>query len=286
MHCFEGIWIPLVTPFRDGAVDTAALARLAGHLARQGIAGLVVAGTTGEPATLSREEQEQVLVTVLDAVAGRCPVVMGLAGADTAAVAREAAHFSHHALAGVLVTAPYYVRPSQRGLQRHFEAVAGATPLPVLIYNIPYRTGVTLELVTLQALARNPQFAAIKECGADANRLSALIEETPLAVLSGDDDMMFVNACLGGAGAITAAAHLRTADFVAMVEHVRRGELAAARAIHQSLRPLLRALFSEPNPGPLKAALALQGWVREELRLPMTPAGAACRETLRSLLVD
>lgn len=277
---FEGIWVPMVTPFRQGRVDYDAAAALADHLVSRGIAGLVVCGTTGEPATQSREEQEALLACVLQRVAGRCPVVMGLSGCDTAAVVQEARHFSRFGIAGLLVSAPYYVRPSQEGIRRHFESVADATPHPVLLYNIPYRCGVNIELSTVQALARNPQFAGIKESGGSLAQLTALIQQTPLSVLTGEDDMVFVTACLGGAGAISAAAHVFPEEYVAMFAQARRGDLEPARVAHERLLPLIRLLFSEPNPAPVKAVLAAQGLLGEELRLPMTPVTAACREAL------
>lgn len=279
---FEGIWVPLVTPFREGQVDHAALAALAKRLAEAGVAGLMVCGTTGEPATLSRSEQDAVLATVLVAVQEKCPVLMGIAGYDTATVAADAEHFSKTGIAGLLVTAPYYVRPSQEGLRLHFEAVAKATALPIVIYNIPYRTGVCLELETLQALARNPQFAAIKECGASLERLTRLVHETPLSVLTGEDDMVFITACLGGAGAVAASAHVFLAEQQEILRRVQAGDVAGARRIHLSILPGLRLLFSEPNPAPLKAVLALQGDLHEELRLPMTAVSAACRDVLRA----
>ncbi|HSW12517.1 MAG TPA: 4-hydroxy-tetrahydrodipicolinate synthase [Solimonas sp.] len=285
MSVFEGIWIPLVTPFRQGAVDLKAADRLAAHLAGSGIAGLVVCGTTGEAATLSEAEQEQLLACVQQAVRGRCAVMMGIAGNDTAAVAAAARRYTALAPAGLLVAAPYYVRPSQEGIRRHFEAVAAAAPLPIVIYNIPYRTGVNIEPATCRALAANSQFVAIKESGGgNFNQLSDLLHETPLRVLSGEDHLIFSTVCLGGHGAIAAAAHLYPERYVRMVELLRRGELAAARAIHDGLLPLIRLLFAEPNPAPLKAALAAQGWIGEELRLPMTPVSEACREALRAML--
>lgn len=281
---FEGIWVPLVTPFRQGLVDYEAAAALADHLLSRGINGLVVCGTTGEPATMSRAEQENLLACVLERVAGRCPVVMGLAGYDTAAVTQEAAHFSRFGIDGLMVASPYYVRPSQDGIRRHFEAVAAATPHPVVLYNIPGRTGVNIELATVQALAGNPQFAAIKESAGNIAQLTDLIQQTPLAVMSGEDDLVFITACLGGAGAISAAAHVYPEDYVAMFDQVRRGDLASARALHERLLPLVRLLFSEPNPAPVKAALAMQGRLQDGLRLPMTMATPQCREVLRQRL--
>lgn len=285
MSQFEGIWVPLITPFRDGQVDPVAAARLAAHLAAEGVNGLIVCGTTGEAAALSQDEQSRLLGAVIQAVRGRCPVAMGLAGSNTAAVREAARRFDDFELAGLLVSAPSYVRPSQDGIRRHFDAIADATRLPIMIYNIPYRTGVNIELATVQALCDNPQFVAIKESGGgNMNQLMDLIAHTRLKVLSGEDHLIFVSACLGGHGAVAAAAHIRPDLYLRMLAQLRAGELAGARAIHLALRPVLRLLFSEPNPGPLKAALALQGWTSEELRLPMLPASAACRDSLREAL--
>jgi 4-hydroxy-tetrahydrodipicolinate synthase len=153
-----------------------------------------------------------------------------------------------------------------------------------VLYNIPSRTGVNIELPTLQALAHNPRFVAIKECGGNVNQLIDFINETPLVVLAGDDALILPTLCLGGRGAISASAHIRPDLFVALYERVQSGDLAEARAIFQHLLPLVRTLFSEPNPGPVKAALALGGWVKDELRLPMTSVSAECRNRLAQIM--
>lgn len=287
MNGFTGIWVPMVTPFRDGAVDLEAACRLAEHLLRSGVDGLALCCTTGEAATLSEAEQMQLLAAVQETVGTRCPLLFGLSGNDTAAVADAARRLDDSGVAGILLTAPYYVRPSQEGIRRHFEAVAEACRLPLLIYNIPYRTGVNIEPATLQALSANPRFVAIKESGGgNLEQLYFLINETPLKVLSGEDNLIFITACLGGHGAISAAAHIRPDLYVRMLALIAAGDLAAARRIEQGLRPLIHELFAEPNPSPVKAALAMQGLIKEELRLPMTPVSAACRDRLARLLAE
>jgi 4-hydroxy-tetrahydrodipicolinate synthase len=284
LQTFEGIWIPLVTPFRDGRVDLAAAARLAQYYASSGVSGLIVCGTTGEAATLADEEQDQLLVTVLAAV--KCPVLMGLGSYDTAAAVQRARRFAKLGAHGLLATVPYYVRPSQGGIRRHFEAIADATALPVVLYNIPYRTGVNLEIETARALAQHPRIVAIKESGGDLNQLMDLLRETPLRVLCGEDHLIFTACTLGAHGAIAAAAHVRPDLFVAMHAHLRAGRLGEARALHDRLLPMVRALFSEPNPGPIKAVLARQGWIENELRLPMTSASPVCEQRLVQALVQ
>ena len=283
---FEGIWLPLITPFRDGELDLPAAQQLARRYADAGLQGLVVCGTTGEAATLSADEKLRLLDSVLEAVAGRCQVVMGLAGNDTRAVLNALPPLRARPLAGLLVAAPYYTRPSQAGLRAHFEAIAQGTDRPIILYNIPYRTGVNLELATVQALCAQANIVAIKESGGNLNQLMDLIRETRLQVLSGEDHLIYTTLCLGGAGAIAAAAHLRPEQYAAMYRAFRAGRVEQAREISYRLLPLIRALFSEPNPGPIKAALALEGRIAEELRLPMTPASEACRRALAALLRD
>jgi 4-hydroxy-tetrahydrodipicolinate synthase len=285
MDLFTGIWLPLITPFRDGRVDTPALENLTDLAARAGCRGVVLCGTTGEPATLTPQEKRGLLAAVRASAQGRLGLLMGLSGSDTAAVADEARAWSDSGIDGLLISAPYYVRPSQEGILLHFERVARHTPLPIVLYNIPYRTGVNIEVDTALRLARSPQFTAIKEAGGgNIDQLFDLIHKTPLKVLAGEDQMVFINACLGGHGAIAAAAHVRPDLYVRSFALAADGRLAEARALFAPLVPLIRALFAEPNPGPLKAALALQGLIKEELRLPMTPVSAACREQLRGLL--
>jgi 4-hydroxy-tetrahydrodipicolinate synthase len=285
MDLFTGLWIPLITPFRSNRIDTAALEKLVEMAAHAGCRGLVVCGTTGEPATLSAKEKREILACVQACNQGRLGIVMGVSGSDTQEVAREARQWSETGIDGLLVSAPYYVRPAQEGIRLHFEAVAQQAGVPIAIYNIPYRTGVNIELDTFKRLAENPRLAAVKESGGgNLGQLFDLITQTPLKILTGEDDLVFVNACLGGHGAIAAAAHVRPDLFVRTLQLAGTGKLVEARNTFAPLVPLIRALFAEPNPGPVKAALALQGLISEELRLPMTPVSSTCRERLRGLL--
>lgn len=284
MKSIHGIWVPLVTPFQQGKIDLNAAQRLASHLVAKGVHGLVVCGTTGEACALDEREQAALLDAILAAVGSDCPVMMGLGGSDTRSVAAQAKRYSEYDIAGFLVPAPAYVRPSQEGLLRHFEAIAQNTGHDIVLYNIPYRTGVNIELSTLQTLACNPRFVAIKECGGNINQLIDFINETSMVVLGGEDALILPTLCLGGSGAIAAAAHIRPDLFVALYERVQSGNLMEARALFKLLLPLIRTLFSEPNPGPLKAALARDGWVEDELRLPMTSSTAACRSRLAQIM--
>lgn len=274
MSVFSGIWVPLVTPFTpQGGVDHAALARLARRLIADGVSGLVALGTTGEPSSLDAAEKRAVLDTVLDA-AGATPVVVGLAGNNTAELLATVERLENHPLAGLLVPAPYYVRPSQEGIRRHFHSLANASRHPVVIYDIPYRTGVEIATDTLLDLAGHANIVAVKDCGGSIDKTLTLLQDGRLRVLAGEDLQTFSTRCLGGHGAIAASAHVRTRDLVAMDRAIAEGRLGDARALFHALVPGIRALFSEPNPAPVKAVLALQGEMDAAVRPPLVPASS------------
>lgn len=282
--CLHGIWVPLVTPMHHGELDLSLLQRLADRVIVGGAHGLVVCGTTGEAPQLDLAEQSAALAAVLEVARKRCPVLMGIGGSDTFAAASRVLEFDDEELAGYLVSTPAYVRPSQEGLLRHFETIADATARPIVLYNVPARTGVHLELTTARKLAERPQFAAIKEAGGSLQQMADLVQHTPLSVLCGDDALLFSALCGGAHGAISASAHIRTDLYVQLYDLVRAQRLAEARSLSARLLPMMQLLFSEPNPAPLKAALSMQGLLRDELRLPMVPATAACREKLAAAL--
>ncbi|MDR6604459.1 4-hydroxy-tetrahydrodipicolinate synthase [Achromobacter deleyi] len=271
---FQGVWVPLVTPFSGGAVDGGALRRLVRHYAAAGVDGLVVCGSTGEAASLDDAEQLAVLDAVLTE-AGRLPVVMGLAGNHQGHVLQRLSAFGTRPLAGILAPAPYYVRAGQEGAAAYFRCLADASRFPLVLYDIPYRTGTTLDTETLLSLAAHPNIAAIKDCGGSLAKTLALIADGQMNVLAGEDLQSLSTLCLGGTGMIAAAAHIRPDLFVAMYQAVRAQQLDLARRLFQALVPVIQLAFEEPNPGPLKAQLGRQGLLSEELRLPMPAASAA-----------
>nr|MDP2191142.1 4-hydroxy-tetrahydrodipicolinate synthase [Rhodoferax sp.] len=268
---FSGLWIPLITPFFLGAVDHPALTRLVHRLRPTGMAGFVVCGSTGEAAALDQAEQLAVLDTVLQAAGGR-PVVMGLSGYHLPKTLAWVKTLATRPLAGLLVPAPHYIRPAQSGVLHWFTAIADASALPLIVYDIPYRTGVSIERATLLELSRQPGIRAVKDCGGDAAKTQAMIADGRLQVLAGEDAQIFATLALGGSGAIAASAHVHTGRFVGVLQMLKQGELAQARAHWRPLLPLIEALFAEPNPGPLKALLAHQDLIHNELRAPMTQA--------------
>ncbi|RKT21226.1 4-hydroxy-tetrahydrodipicolinate synthase [Paraburkholderia sp. RAU2J] len=295
MSDFSGIWIPLITPFADGAVDHAALRALVRRYADAGVAGLVALGTTGEPAALDAAEQDAVLATILDAAqaaargangangARALPVVVGVSGNHTASMRERIERLNTLPIAGALIAAPYYIRPSQAGIVDHFTALADASDKPVVLYDIPYRTGVRLELDTLLTLAAHPRIQAVKDCAGSLDTTLALIRDGRLQVLAGEDVAIFNTVCLGGSGAIAASAHLRPERFVALYRALTAGRLDEGRRIFHELVPLIQAAFAEPNPAPVKALLAAHGLIRNELRMPMTRASDALAARLEAL---
>ena len=274
---FSGLWIPLVTPFRsDGAadaVDHQALAHLVRHYRDCGVSGFVACGTTGETAALSGAEQQEVLATLL-AHSDGLPVVMGVGGYNL----REAIGAGQAAVLqgayGLLVAAPHYIRPSQAGVCDWFERIADACDKPLIVYDVPYRTGIEMSLETLQRLARHPRICAIKDCGGSAGKTQQLIADGQLQVLAGEDHQLFGTVAAGGRGAISASAHLQTAQFVEVIRLLRKGRMFEARALWQPLVPLISAMFSEPNPAAIKYALAQAGWLENRLRPPMQATAA------------
>lgn len=279
---FSGLWIALVTPFKDGAVDHPALAALTARLCADGVSGFVACGSTGEAAALDKAEQLQVLETVLSAAQG-LPVAMGVSGYHQGRVLEQVQALAHYPVAGLLVSAPHYIRPSQEGLLHWFRTLAEASAAPVLIYDIPYRTGATLTTETLLALAGHPRIQAIKDCGGNHAKTQALIADGRLQVLTGEDAQIFHTLALGGAGAISACAHWQTPRFVELMALLRLGDLPAARDLWQALQPWVDACFAEPNPAPLKAMLAHAGEICNGLRAPMTAASEALEQRLRAL---
>jgi 4-hydroxy-tetrahydrodipicolinate synthase len=288
MSEFSGIWVPLITPFANGAVDYSALRGLVRRYADAGIAGLVALGTTGEPAALDAAEQDAVLATILDEAqrTGRTtplPVMVGVSGNHTASMRERIEQLNPLPIAGVLIAAPYYIRPSQAGIVGHFSALADASEKPVVLYDIPYRTGVRLELDTLLTLAAHPRIRAVKDCSGSLDTTLALIRDARLQVFAGEDIAMFNTLCLGGSGAIAASAHVRPEQFVALYRALSEGRLDEGRRIFHALTPMIQLAFAEPNPAPVKALLAAQGLIRDELRMPMTRASDALIERLNAL---
>ncbi|KAB0495621.1 4-hydroxy-tetrahydrodipicolinate synthase [Pseudomonas vancouverensis] len=283
MSSFQGIWVPLVTPFHNGAIDFVGLRRLVSHLLEKGVDGLIVCGTTGEPAAMGKHEQLAVLDAVLELVPAE-RVVMGLAGNNLTELLQFESEILKRPVAGLLVPAPYYIRPSQAGLEAFFNTVADASSVPLILYDIPYRTGVAFEQATLLNIVAHERIVAIKDCGGNLANTLALLNSGNVDVLCGEDNQIFNALCLGAKGAIAASAHVHPELFVQLCQQIRDGRLAEGRATFFRLLPLINSLFIEPNPAPVKTALALEGLIGDELRAPMQRSSEVMVERLKQVL--
>lgn len=285
---FGRVLTAMVTPFSaDGSVDLPLAARLAEHLVNAGSDGLVVCGTTGESPTLSWDEQHALLATLKGALAGRAKLIAGSGSnctAEAVEATREAAALGAD---GALVVVPYYNKPPQDGLEAHFRAVAAAAPtLPLMLYNIPGRTGTSLEAATVARLLDCPNVVSYKAASGSTDEVSALraLCGDRLAIYSGDDALTLPMLAVGAVGVVSVASHLVGPQISALIQAFFEGDLAGALALHEQLLPLCKALFCTTNPIPVKAALELRGWPVGAPRLPLLSANAAVRQRLSETL--
>jgi len=286
-HAFQGVLTALVTPMRDGALDEEALRRLVADQLAGGVDGLVPCGTTGEGATLRPDEVDRVLRVVVDEARGRVPVVAGCGTNSTSVTIENVRRAKAAGCQAALVVTPYYNKPPQEGLFRHFECTAKDGGLPIVLYNVPGRTGVDLLAPTVARLARVPGIVAVKEASGSAVRTLEIVEALegrPFDILSGDDALYLPLLACGAAGVVSVASNIVPERMAAIGEAFAGGDHAKALAAQTALGPLVRALFCETSPAPCKAALAMLGRMRDELRLPLVPAGEAAREKLRAAL--
>jgi 4-hydroxy-tetrahydrodipicolinate synthase len=270
---FEGLSVALITPFRDGKLDLPAFEAMVDRLLDGGVQGLVPAGCTGEAAALESAEREALVKTC---VRRKRPGSFVLAGTGTN-VTRTTIDLTRRAeewgADGALVITPYYNKPTQSGLLRHYEEVARATRLPLMLYNVPGRTGVRLEPETIRRLSEIPNIVAVKEACGSLDQVSELCASGTITVLSGDDSLTLPMLSVGAAGVVSVLGNLHPRPLAAMLEAQARGEPSRAARLHLGLFPLMKGLFLETNPGPVKHLLARRGWIAEDLRLPLVPVG-------------
>jgi 4-hydroxy-tetrahydrodipicolinate synthase len=287
MTRFEGCGTALVTPFTDGGeVDFRALRALVEWQVAEGIDFLVPCGSTGEAQTLDDGERERVVAAVVEGAAGRVPVMAGATSNDTRRAVAETKRMCALGVDGILTATPYYNKPTQDGLARHFLAVADAATRPVCLYNVPGRTAVNLFPATALRLAEHSNVLGIKEASGDLRQIMEILRHRParFAVLSGDDWLAFAVMAAGGEGLISVTSNEVPAQMTALVHQARAGDLEAARACQYRLLSLMDANFLESNPAPVKAALAAMGRIADVLRLPLVPVTPATREALHAAL--
>jgi len=285
---FTGSGVALVTPFTDHGVNEATLRELVRFHHREGTDALIVCGSTGEAATMTPEEQREAIAIVVDENRGRLPVIAGVGGSDTRAVARLAVQAREAGADALLVSAPPYNKPTQRGLLAHFRAILDEADLPLVVYNVPGRTAVNILPATIAELAADPRVIGVKEASGDIVQVAELarLAGDRLAIWSGNDDQIVPILALGGVGVVSVLANLAPRDTSRMVHLFLEGDVAAARALQLRYLPAARALFAEPNPIPVKAAVAWLGFEVGPPRLPLTPAEESTRQRLVAALEE
>jgi 4-hydroxy-tetrahydrodipicolinate synthase len=286
---FKGSMVAIVTPFKDdGAIDEDALRKLIDIQIENGTDGLVPCGTTGESATLSHAEHETVISITVEQAAGRAKVLAG-AGSNSTAEACKLTKFCEKVGAdGTLHITPYYNKPTQEGLFRHFQAIAKSSDLPIMLYNVPSRTSINMLPATTIRLAEIENIVGVKEASGSLDHAHEIIQNTPadFALLSGEDSLTYPLYCIGAKGAISVTCNVAPKLCAEQYSAVSKDDFIRAREIHEQLYGLHQALFVETNPIPVKAALSLMGLIEEEYRLPLVPLSSQYREQLKKVLTD
>lgn len=282
---FTGSFTALVTPFQpNGSIDFEAYGRLIDFQLEKGINGIVPCGCTGEAATLSHAEQKQCIRFAVERVAGRVPVVAG-SGSNNTAEALELTAFAKEAgCNGALVITPYYNKPTAAGQIAHYTAIANAVDIPLMLYNVPGRTGTKMMPETIAELSKIPNIVSIKEACGDVDQVSQIKSLCGISVISGDDSLTLPMMAVGAVGVVSVASNVVPAEVSGLCAAAAKGDYNAARALHYKLMPLFKALFTETNPMPVKAALAKMGLIRNNLRLPLVPMSGAAYSKLEPVL--
>ncbi|RMG60673.1 MAG: 4-hydroxy-tetrahydrodipicolinate synthase [Deltaproteobacteria bacterium] len=283
---FEGAIVATVTPFKNGKVHYPSLKKLIERQISSGTDGIVPCGTTGESATLSYEEHKKVIEFTVKTVKGRVPVIAGTGSNNTEEALMLTKHAKKVGADGALVITPYYNKPTQEGLYQHFKKIAETVDIPIIVYNVPSRTGVNILPETVVRLSKIDNIVGIKEASGNLNQVCEIIRRTPssFSVLSGDDFLTYPMLCVGGRGVISVASNVVPDQMAAMYDAFVSGDVKTAQKIHYRLMPLFRALFLETNPIPAKTALGLMGVIEPELRLPLTEMSPAPKKELTRVL--
>ena len=276
----KGLYTALITPFRNGEVDYGKLAELVEAQIKGGVDGIVPVGTTGESPTLPTQEHLEVLRVVVEAVRGRCQVIAGTGANSTAEAVELTIEAAKLGVGATLQVTPYYNKPTQEGLYRHFSKVADEGGLPVVLYNIPGRSGVPIAIETIARLSANANVVGVKEAGGSVERVCQILDACATTVLSGDDSLTLPMMAVGARGVISVVSNLCPARLRELLDAFFAGDIQLAQRLNAALYPLFRDLFIETNPIPIKAAMAARGMVDEEYRLPLCPMSEKNRAQL------
>ncbi|MBI4971555.1 MAG: 4-hydroxy-tetrahydrodipicolinate synthase [Candidatus Omnitrophica bacterium] len=283
---FKGSMVALVTPFKNGKIDFASLRKLIDFHLENGTDVIVPCGTTGESATMSHDEHKSVLTYVVEYINHRIPVICGAGSNNTEEAIELVRHAKKIGGDGVLVVTPYYNKPTQEGLFRHYEYLAKKVDIPFVLYNVPGRTGVSLAPETAARLSKFDNIVAVKEASGNLDAVSQIISSCSLTVLSGEDSLTMPMLALGAQGAISVTANVVPDLSRRMIHAYLDGDLDESRDLHYKMFPLAKVLFVETNPIPVKTALAMMGKIREEFRLPLCEMSKENREKVRKVIAD
>jgi 4-hydroxy-tetrahydrodipicolinate synthase len=283
-----GVWLPIITPFNNNKIDYESYKNLIDHYTGMGISGLIPLGTTGEIPTLSDYEFEEMIEKTMEYNNNRLPVYVGVGGNDTARVIKKVKIAEYYDIKGILSVCPYYNKPNQEGIYQHFKKIAEETPLNIILYNIPYRTGVNIENETIYKLAEINNIVGLKDASGDIKQSMALLTHPPkdFSILTGEDCLFYLTLTLGGQGGILASSHLKTDKFVEVYKKAKENDFEAAFHIWKQLYDFIPLLFKEPNPAPIKYCLKELGLIgSSELRLPLTQISDQLKEKLNQSLL-
>lgn len=284
---FTGTGVALVTPFRkQETIDFSKLEKLISHIISGGTDYIVALGTTSEAATMTETERHALQDFIIETVGGRCPIMLGLGGNNTLAVTDAIANTNFDGISGILSVAPYYNKPNQRGLAQHFKQIADASPVPVIIYNVPGRTGVNITADTTLLLATEcPNIIGIKEASGNISQIMQILRNKPegFAVISGDDSLTYPMITLGASGVISVIANALPKEMSSMVRYALKGDIKKALPLHYRMLPLMNAIFEEGNPSGIKALLEIEGLIGNTLRMPLVKVSKALYNKLSSM---
>lgn len=283
----SGVWLPIITPFQEGKIDFVSYKRMIDHYVNTGISGLIPLGTTGEIPALDDYEFEEMIDKTLEYNNGRLPVYVGVGGNYTAKVIKKVKTAEKYKIQGILSVCPYYNKPNQEGIYRHFKAIAEETPLNIIMYNIPYRTGVNMENETIFRLAEISNIKGIKDASGNIKQTMELLLNPPkdFSILTGEDILFYLTLTLGGHGGVMASSHIKTEQFVEVYKKIQDNDHKGAYEIWKPLSKFIPLLFKEPNPAPIKYCLNKMGLIDSpELRLPLTEISDSLKEKLDQTL--
>ena len=285
----SGIYLPIITPMENGFIDYTSYKKLLEHYSQFDLAGFIPLGTTGEAPTVSWDEQEALMDITMSTVGDHSPVFWGFSGNNTAEMTKNILRLENKGLSGLLVATPYYNRPGQEGLYEHYHALTNSSDLPIILYNIPYRTGVNMSNDTIRRLAEHPGIIGLKDATGDMKQTTELLLDPPenFDILTGEDLHLLSHLALGGKGGILASAHINTALYINLYKAMENNDLATARSIWSKIGPTIPYFFKESNPAPIKYLLHKEGLIdSDELRLPLTRVSDSYSHILNSKFAD